>query len=281
MSDIEIIVLATIAGMLTGVLSGMFGVGGAVVSTPAIRALGAGPIIAVGSTLPSIFPASISGALRYRKEELLNVRVTLWTALSGVAASVGGALLVDEVPGDGHALQILTAGLVAFSAYKLSRPPRRMEAPDELTIEGATDAGPGAEIIPADEGEALPVRDESWRLVVTGLGAGGLSGLLGVGGGILMVPAFTGWVRLPLKEALGTSLACVGILAIPGTITHAILGHINWLYALPLAVGVVPGARLGSFLAIQSSDRLLRKLVGIVLGAVAIVYATGEILALI
>ena len=280
MSDLAIIVLATFAGMLTGVLSGMFGVGGAVISTPAIRALGAGPIAAVGSTLPSIFPASISGALRYRKEELLNVRVMLWTALSGVAASVGGALLVDQVPGKGHALQILTAGLVAFSAYKLSRPPRRVESPDELAIEGATDAGPGAEIVAAP-GAELPVRDEAWRLVLTGLAAGGLSGLLGVGGGILMVPAFTGWVRLPLKEALGTSLACVGVLAIPGTITHALLGHIDWLFALPLAVGVVPGARLGSFLAIRSSDRMLRKLVGIVLGTIAVVYATGEILALL
>jgi len=280
-SDLLIIVLATLAGMLTGVLSGMFGVGGAVVSTPAIRALGAGPIDAVGSTLPSIFPASISGALRYRKEELLDVRVMLWTALSGVGASVGGALLVDEVPGDGHALQVLTAGLVAFSAYKLSRPPRRVEAPDELAIEGATDAGPQAEIVAPDDTAVLPVRDESWRLVVTGLGAGGLSGLLGVGGGILMVPAFTGWVRLPLKEALGTSLACVGVLAIPGTITHGLLGHIDWLYALPLAVGVVPGARLGSFLAIRASDQVLRKLVGLVLGAIAVVYATGEILALI
>ena len=280
MSDLLIIALAMLAGVLTGVLSGMFGVGGAVVSTPAIRALGAGPIIAVGSTLPSIFPASISGALRYHKEELLNVRVMLWTALSGVAASVGGALLVDEVPGDGHALQILTAGLVAFSAYRLSRPPRRVEAPDELAIEGATDAGPGAEIVSAD-GLDRPVRPEPWRLVVTGIAAGGLSGLLGVGGGILMVPAFTGWVRLPLKEALGTSLACVGVLAIPGTITHALLGHIDWLYALPLAVGVVPGARLGSLLAIRSSDRMLRKLVGVVLGTIAVVYATGEILALL
>ena len=96
-----------------------------------------------------------------------------------------------------------------------------------------------------------------------------------------MVPAFTGWIGLPLKEALGTSLACVGILAIPGTITHALLGHIDWLFALPLAVGVVPGARLGSFLAIRSSDRMLRKLVGIVLGTIAVVYATGEILALL
>ena len=75
-------------------------------------------------------------------------------------------------------------------------------------------------------------RTEWWRLGAIGLAAGLLSGLLGVGGGILMVPAFVGWVRLPIKEAVGCSLACVGILAIPGTITHALLGHIDWTFAL-------------------------------------------------
>ena len=52
-----------------------------------------------------------------------------------------------------------------------------------------------------------------------------------------------GWVGLPLKEAVATSLACVGILAIPGTITHALLGDIDWAFAIPLCVGVIPGAR--------------------------------------
>ena len=82
---------------------------------------------------------------------------------------------------------------------------------------------------------------EWWRLGAIGLTAGLLSGLLGIGGGILMVPAFVGWVRLPIKEAVGCSLACVGILAVPGTITHALLGHIDWAFALPLCVAVIPG----------------------------------------
>ena len=85
---------------------------------------------------------------------------------------------------------------------------------------------------------------------------------------------------MPLKSALATSLACVGVLAIPSMITHALLGHIDWLYALPLCVGVVPGARLGAHLTIRSSDHTLRVLVGSVLGLIAIVYAAGEILAL-
>ena len=84
------------AGFATGVLSGMFGVGGAVVSTPAIRTLGATPLEAVGSTLPSIVPSAVSGSLRYRREGLIIGRVACWTLSIGLAATVGGALLVED-----------------------------------------------------------------------------------------------------------------------------------------------------------------------------------------
>jgi hypothetical protein len=273
-SDLWIIVLTTLVGFGTGVLSGMFGVGGAVVSTPAIRALGATPIAAIASTLPSIIPGAISGALRYRKEELVEVRIATWTAGAGIFAAVGGALLVDLVPGDGHPLMMLTAGLIAFSAYRLARPAVVRETAVDLAVEGVTDAGPQAEVHRLGS-----VRTEWWRPTIIGAGAGLLSGLLGIGGGLVMVPAFTGWIRLPIKQALGTSLACVAVLAIPGTITHALLGNIDWLYALPLCVGIVPGARVGSALAIRSSDRSLRLLVGAVLGTIALVYMIGEVLA--
>jgi uncharacterized protein len=275
-SDFWIIVLTGLAGFGTGVLSGMFGVGGAVVSTPAIRALGASPVAAIASTLPSIIPGAISGALRYHREQLVDVRVATWTAGAGILAAVSGALLTDLVPGDGHLLMLLTAALVAFSAYRLSRPVAVAEEPADLLVEGVTDAGPAAEV--HREGA---LRADWWRLVLVGLAAGGMSGLLGIGGGIVMVPLFTGWIRLPIKAAIGTSLACVGVLAIPGTITHMLLGHIAWLYALPLCIGIVPGARVGSNLAIRSSDRTLRLIVGIGLGAVAAVYFVGELLSLI
>jgi uncharacterized membrane protein YfcA len=276
MSDAAQIVLTLVVGFATGVLSAMFGVGGAIVSTPAIRALGATPLGAVGSTLPSILPSAISGTFRYRREGLINVRVAAWTAGAGIAASVGGALLADVVPGGGHALMLLTAVLVGFSAYRLGRPVSEPEPVAERLAEGETDAVPGA-VIHAEGG----LRDDTWRLMLIGVGAGGLSGLLGIGGGILMVPAFTGWVRLNIKTALATSLVCVGVLAIPGTITHALLGHIDWTFALPLCVGVVPGAQLGAHLTINASDRTVRILVGVVLGAIATGYAIGEILSLI
>jgi uncharacterized membrane protein YfcA len=102
-----------------------------------------------------------------------------------------------------------------------------------------------------------------------------------VGGGILMVPAFTVLVGLELKEAIGTSLACVGLIAIPGTIAHQLLGNINWFYALPLMVGAIPGARAGAHLAINASDRHLRLVVATVLGVIAIGYGTAELIALL
>jgi uncharacterized membrane protein YfcA len=275
LSDLVIVLLTVLVGVATGMLSGMFGVGGGVISTPAIRALGATPVAAVASTLPAIIPGAISGALRYRREELVDVKVATWTAAFGIFAAVGGALLVDEIPGDGHPLMLLTAVLIAFSAYRLGQPPRETGAAD-LEIEGVTDAGPAAEVVRIGE-----QRRAWWRFALVGLAAGGLSGLLGIGGGIVMVPAFTGWLRLPIKAALGTSLACVAVLAIPGTITHAVVGNIDWLYALPLCVGIVPGARLGSHLAIRSSDRTLRLIVSIGLGTLATGYAIGELISII
>jgi len=276
MSDFWVVVLTTIAGVATGVLSGMFGVGGATISTPAIRAIGAAPLAAVGSTLPPILPSAISGAYRYHREGLIDTRVAAYTGAAGVLSAVGGALLTDVVPGKGHSLMLLTAVLVGYSAYRLSRPPKVDEPVPAVMVEGETDAGPRAVVTGSGA-----VRSESWRLVSIGLLAGLMSGLLGIGGGLVMVPAFSGWVRLPIKAALATSLACVGLLAIPATITHAALGHIDWLYALPLCVGVIPGAQVGAHLTIRSSDSSLRVMVGIVLGLIAVGYAVGEILALI
>src|SRR3954463_16316063 len=112
------VAITLLVGVATGVLSGMFGIGGAVISTPAIRALGATALEAVGSTIPSILPSSISGSLRYRRDHLILGRIVLWTTAFGVPASVVGSRLSDAVPGNGHLLMIATALLVAYTAYR-------------------------------------------------------------------------------------------------------------------------------------------------------------------
>jgi uncharacterized protein len=282
-------ILTLAAGVATGVLSGMFGVGGAVVSTPAIRLLGATPLEAVGSTIPSVIPSAVSGSLRYRREGLIIGRVALWTLAAGLAATVGGALLTGAVPGNGHLLMIATAALLAFTALRMARVPSGTPAHAQNPVDVEDPVGdlatPASDLVLAHERDPdrtspLHRRAEVWRLGLIGLAAGGLSGLLGIGGGVLMVPAFATWVRLSVKEAVATSLVCVGALAVPGMVTHAVLGNIDWAFAIPLSIAVIPGARIGAHLAIRSSDRGLRLAVAIVLGSIAVAYGAGEIIAL-
>ncbi|HEY7134622.1 MAG TPA: sulfite exporter TauE/SafE family protein [Acidimicrobiia bacterium] len=279
--------LLTLAvGVVTGILSGMFGVGGAVVSTPAIRVLGVNAIDAVGTTLPSILPSAISGTVRYARSGLIRVRAVLLTSSAGIASAVLGSIASHHVPGHGHLLMVATAGLVGFTAWRMVRtasPPDDEAEPEALEAMGELDAGAhgdGAPGAPAAVARRIAPDGTWWQFAITGVAAGALSGLLGVGGGVIMVPAFAEWIGLPIKEAVATSLACVGILAVPSTITHAFLHDIDWSYAIPLSIGVIPGARIGASLAIRSSDRNLRLSVAVLLGALAIVYAAGELAAL-
>jgi uncharacterized membrane protein YfcA len=255
-------VLTVASGVVSGVLSGMFGVGGTVVSTPAIRALGASAIAAVGTTLPSVIPGAVSGTLRYQREQLVDWRLVAAIAPLGMAASVIGSLASSHVPGNGHLLMIATAALLAVSAWRMVRP--------SAGSIGSTDPG-------AHGRTGSPRRG----VVASGVTAGLLSGLLGIGGGVLLVPTFHQLAGRPLKSALATSLACVALFAIPGTITHAVLGQIDWRFALLLAIGVVPGAQLGATIAIRARDQRLQVAVGVFLGLVAVVFAAGEVAAMV
>jgi uncharacterized membrane protein YfcA len=286
--------LTLVAGVVTGVLSGAFGVGGAVISTPAVRALGASAFLAVGTTLPSIFPSALTGSVRYTRERLVDWSIVRWTAPYGLGASVAGSLLSHVIPGHGHVLMVLTAGLIAFTA---SRMIRAQDAGVDEAARARMAAGPGAAEAsgpeadlgepgkphePGAPGEAGSEPAHRRALIgATGIVAGALSGLLGVGGGVILVPAYAEVLGLPIKTAIATSLVSVGIFAVPSTISHALLGDIDWTFAVFLAIGVVPGAWLGSSLATRASDHRLRLAVGALLGLVSIVYAAGEIAALV
>lgn len=251
-------------------VSSAFGVGGAVMSQPAIRALGVPALIAVGTSLPSIIPGSATGTWRYVRARLIDTRVVRWTAPAGIAASVGGSLLSRHVPGEGHVLMLGTCALLAFTVWRMVRGA------------GGSDDGDG-ETEPRVEDASLSdasATHPAWKLIAIGATAGGLSGLLGVGGGVLMVPAFIELLGMRLKSAIATSLACVGLFAVPGTITHAALREIDWRVALLLAAGIVPGARLGSAIVLKARERRLRLAVASFLSIVTVLYGAGEVIAL-
>jgi uncharacterized membrane protein YfcA len=259
-------VLSLLLGFLTGLLSALFGIGGAIVSNPGLRALGAAPLVAVGTTLPSILPGAVSGTLRYRRQGLIDWRLIAPAAAAGLLAVVGGSLLSHAVPGQGHLLLLVIALLLAFTAWRTAF--TRGVEDDPSSPGGAVD-------------NPAPLNRQRWVAAGIGLVAGLLSGLLGIGGGVIMVPAFSELLSLPLKSAIATSLVCVGIFGVPAAITHSFLGDVDWRLAILLMIGVIPGAWVGAALTLRTAERRLRLAVGVFLAVVALVYLVTETRALL
>jgi uncharacterized membrane protein YfcA len=273
-------VLTVLLGLLTGGLSGLFGVGGGVVSQPGMRLLGLPPLLVIGTALPVIIPGAASGARRYALEGLIRWPAAVATVPAGIAAAVVGGVAADHVPGEGHLLQLLTAGLLAFSAWRIGRAPAPL-APGAPRAETDAPEAPDPDDAPGAGAELRSTDGLLVRYAGIGAVAGGLSGLLGIGGGVILVPAFVRLARMEVKAAIATSLVCVGCFAVPGTITHGLLDDIDWRVAAALVVGVVPGARLGAALTVRLADGRLRVIVAGFLSVVAVIYASTELSALL
>jgi uncharacterized membrane protein YfcA len=242
--------LGVLVGLGAGVLSGLFGVGGGTVMTPGIQVLlGTAPIVALATPLPAIFPTAVTGAITYGRESQVDARAAGWMAGAGLLGAVGGAALTDVV--NTHLLLALTAGLLAYESGRIIRARR----------------------VVGSVARALP----ALSLALVGVIAGFVSGLLGIGGGLVMVPLLSGRLGMPLKQALGTSLLAMTALVIPGTIVHAVLGHVDWAIVAALIVGSVPGALIGAKLALGVRERTLRVLVGSFLLVVAVAYGASEL----
>jgi uncharacterized membrane protein YfcA len=305
LSDVAVVALTVLVGVGAGILSALLGVGGAVITTPAVRVLGATPIQAVGSTVPAILPGAVSGTLRYARAGLVDWPAALGLGTAGAVFAVGGALVSDHV--DGRLLMVLTAVLMLWAGLSVVSGGRR-SPPEPAALQVAPaerDRGIGAAVegieasetetamavehgsdrdaaiagdvaIPGDVGGTARTRHALPLIALLGAGSGFVAGLLGVGGGIVMVPVLTGPLKVPMKSAVASSLVAVAIFSVPALVTHWILGHIDWTYALPLMVGVVPGARIGARLTIGASDRTIRLLFGVLIIVLAVVYGASE-----
>ena len=251
-------VLALLIGLASGVLSGVFGVGGGIAMTPGIQILlGTAPIAAVATPLPVIIPTAFAGALRYRSAGEFDPIGAKWMGVAGFFTAIGGALLTKVV--EPHVLLLATAVLLAWQSVSMLRGARAADSSNAKRYRTAT---PGA-------------------FAAIGAAAGLVSGLLGLGGGLIMVPLMVSWLGVPLKRALGTSLAAMLAMVIPGTVVHAVLGHVAWLPAIVLSIGAVPGARIGANLALGSRERTLRLAVGSFLLVAATLYGAKELVHLL
>jgi uncharacterized protein len=247
--------LGVLIGLVSGVLSGLFGVGGGIVMTPGLQVLlGTTPIVALATPLPVIFPTALTGAMTYRRAGEVDTRAVAWIVGPGIAGAAVGAWLTRLI--DTDLLLVVTAILLAYQAVGI--------------LNGAR-----------TRTRAAPRPATALAYALTGLLAGVVSGLLGIGGGLVMVPVLAGVLGMPLKRALGTSLLAIVVLVIPGTIVHTALGHIDWAIFLVVTIGAVPGARIGAGIALGTKERTLRLLVGSFLLVVALAYGVSEALNLV
>lgn len=115
-----------------------------------------------------------------------------------------------------------------------------------------------------------PRRPLDRQLVAIGVVGGVLSGLLGVGGGVIMVPLLVLWAGYAQREAHAMSLGAIIPISIAGILTFGFAGRVHWLDAVALGVGAVAGARFGAGLLTRIDERTLRIVFGCFLVAAAI-----------
>lgn len=232
--------IATI-GVGIGFLGGVFGKGGSAVASPLLALVGLPPIAAVATPLPSTIPSTISAADSYRRVGLLDRRVIITSLVAGAPATIIGAIATRWINPDA----LLGATEVLLIALGL-----------RLLI-GARQETDG------------PTKAPTTRtLLGVGTIVGLAGGLLANSGGFLLAPLYLSVARLPIKSALGASLAVSAVLAIPGTAVHAALGHIDWSAAAVLALCAVPASRLGASIAIRTNPKRLERLFGLALALI-------------
>lgn len=264
------IVFAIPIGFAAGMLAGMFGIGGALITTPALRMmLAASPAIALGTTLPVTIPTSLVGATTYLRRGYVDLRLASIGSLGGIVGSCCGAFLTKIV--NPHYLMIATGVALIYVAIVTIYRQKTAESP------GETPPTKSAEEEENSHKSPVPTH------IVIGIGAlaGFVSGLLGIGGGIVLTPAFIHLVKMPIRRSIATSIAIITVIAIPGTIIHYFLGHISWSLSAGLAVGSIPAAYLGARLNIKTREKTTALLFGALLLIFGVVFIIKEVVGIL
>ncbi len=241
-----------VIGAAVGFLGGLFGKGGSAIATPLLAAIGVPPIVAVASPLPATIPATLVAYRRYRHLGIGDPAVVRTSVLVGIPATVIGALATRWI--SGSALVTVTEVVVMAIGVKLVLWP----TPTEVVRDD----------VPNRRGRTIAVA------VTVGL----LAGLLANAGGFLLVPLYLAVLKLPIKTALACSLAVASVLALPGTIVHAALGHIDWGVTLVFAVASIPLSSLGARTALRMRADRLERVYGAGLAVLGLVLLAGSVI---
>lgn len=236
--DLQLWIGALLIGAGVGFLSGAFGKGGSAVSTPLLHALGVPAIVAIASPLPATIPSTLLASRGYARAGHVDRGVLRIGLIVGVPLTAMGAFLTRWIAGEPLVLATDVILLVLG-----------------LRVLMAAHAAPALDD-PNASADAAPTVSKGRTIAVVAV-AGAVSGLLGNSGGFLLAPLFMSVLHMPVRRALGTSLALAAALAVPGTIVHAWLGHIDWSLTLVFGLAAVPFASFGATLALRVREKSL------------------------
>ncbi|MEI7675210.1 MAG: sulfite exporter TauE/SafE family protein [Bacteroidales bacterium] len=248
-----------IVGLLAGVMSGMFGIGGGIVMVPMLIAVfGMGMLDANATSLAAmLLPVGVLGVINYYKAGLINLKHSLWLSVGLFAGSFAGAALAISI--DVSILAKLYAVFLLYVAVGYLNIPKLIAKYTNKPNQAQRQ----------EHGEKTEYA--FWLYIAVGILAGVIAGMFGKGGGLVIVPILIKFFRYDTKAATATSLAALQLpVGLPSVIVYAQLGHLNILYAALMAVGIVAGVFFGSKLALNIPAASFKKVYAIFLMGVAV-----------
>jgi uncharacterized protein len=240
-----------IVGVIAGITSGMFGIGGGLVIVPILIVFFSfTQLQANGTSLAALLmPVSIFAVLAYYRAGKLKIPVAVLIAIGLFAGGYLGGALANSLPGD--ILKRLYGVFLLYMGWRFAEPRKWLaEYRGKLVVTVAEDS----------EGTS------SWYILLTlGFVAGIMAGLFGIGGGAIIVPALVALLNFDQKRAVGTSLAALLIPNIPVVIPYYNSGNLSIPTAALVAVGLVGGAFVGAKIALGLSAKTIKRLYGVFL----------------
>lgn len=233
--------LAGFLALLVGLSLGILGGGGSILTVPIFRyALGMGVKESIGMGLGVVSLTSLVGMLRHWKQGNVELRALAIFAPAAVVSTYGGARFAALVPGVvqmvGLALVMGAAAIMMWSGAPASRNPSG-----------------------SSEGPASTARPRPEVIIGLGIGLGFLTGLLGVGGGFLVVPALVLFLGLEMKRAVGTSLGVIALNAASGFAGYLGQVTMDWALIAGFTAMAMVGVFLGATLVPYISTKNLRR----------------------
>lgn len=245
----------------------MVGLGGGVFIIPALALFLDVPIHkAIGASLLAVVATSTTAAAAYTKDDLTNIRLGMTMETLTVTGALAGGL-VGTALSRGVLSAIFGGVMVSVSGYLALRPRAATctsAEPEELGALGAEYYDRYSNTIVRYRVRRLPAG------LAASLVAGGVSGLLGVGGGFLKVPVMVLAMRVPIRAAVATSSFMIGVTAATGAIVYLARGLVDPLVTVPVVLGVTVGAYFGARLGRRIKSSVLTLLLAVVLFALSV-----------